>query len=139
MRQHQRELKSVKLDNNENLQYIDCTIDDYRIAYELLIDGILDNSFDDLQKPVKKLLEIIKSYLKEKSIIENIPADKIIFTRKEIRDYSNWTFAQIRNNFQVLKEYEYLQVIRSTNGLAHKYRLLSGYSDSSIWRTNHLL
>ena len=74
----------------------------------------------------------IKSYLKERSVKENAPIDKIVFTRKDIRDYSNWTFAQVRNNFQILKEYEYLQTIQSKNGLAQSYKLISNYSDSSL-------
>src|SRR4030043_1058789 len=131
LHQYQREVKYHKLDNNESLEYVECTLDDYKIAYELLIDGILDNSFDDLPRPARKLFEIIKIYLKDRSSKENIPLDKIIFTRKEIRDYSKWSFAQIRNNFQTLKEYEYLQLIQSKNGLAHNYRILSNYSDSS--------
>ena len=132
LHQYQRQIKYHKLNNSDTLEFIECTLDDYKTAYELLIDGVLDNSFDDLQKPVRELLEIIKSYLKKKSIKENVPVDKIIFTRKDIRDYSNWTFAQIRNNFQFLKEYEYLQTIQSKNGLAHSYRLVGNYSDSSL-------
>ncbi|MCK5491780.1 MAG: DNA primase, partial [Candidatus Omnitrophica bacterium] len=89
LHQYQHKVKKHKLDNNEVVEYIECTINDYKIAYELLSDGILDNTLDDLPRPARELLDIIKKYLKTKSETENIPMDKIIFERKEIRDYSS--------------------------------------------------
>ena len=102
---------------------------DYRIAYELLSDGVLDNTLDDLPRPARKLLELIKKYLRERSNKDNIPVDKIIFERRDIREYTSWSFAQIRNNFRILQDYEYLQLIKSKNGTAKQYKLSSNYSD----------
>jgi len=56
LHQYQRKRKKLKLKNNEVLEYIECTPGDYRIAYELLSDGILDNTLDDLPRPARKLL-----------------------------------------------------------------------------------
>jgi len=111
------------------IEYIECTPYDYRIAYELLSDGVLDNTLDDLPRPARKLLELIKKYLKERSNRDNIPIDKIIFERRDIREYTSWSFAQIRNNFRILQDYEYLQLIKSKNGTAKQYKLSSNYSD----------
>ena len=62
----------------------------------------------------------------------NIQIEKIIFTRKEIREYTSWTFVQIRNNIRILKDYEYIQLLTVKNGQAHKYRLSPDYSDPDI-------
>lgn len=130
LHQYQRKLKKLKLDNsNETIEYIECTPYDYKIAYELLSDGVLDNTLDDLPRPARKLLELIKKYLSEKSKRDNIPVEKIIFERKEIREYTSWSFAQIKNNFRILKDYEYIQLIKAKNGLANQYRLSCNYSD----------
>ena len=135
LHQYQHKVKKHKLDNNEVVEYIECTVNDYKIAYELLSDGILDNTLDDLPRPARELLDIIKKYLKTKSETENIPMDKIIFERKEIREYSSWSFAQVRNNFRILKDYEYIQLLKSQNGLAHKYKLSPNYSDLDFLNT----
>ena len=130
LHQYQRKVKKLKLDNNnETIEYIECTPYDYKIAYELLSDGILDNTLDDLPRPARKLLELIKKYLSEKSKRDNIPVEKIIFERKEIREYTSWSFAQVKNNFRILKDYEYIQLIKAKNGLANQYRLSCNYSD----------
>jgi len=129
LHQYQRKIKKLKLENNETIEYIECTPEDYKIAHELLSDGVLDNTLDDLPRPARKLLELIKKYLSERSKRDNIPVDKIIFERREIREYTSWSFAQIRNNFRILKDYEYIQVIKARNGLANQYKLSCNYSD----------
>jgi len=132
LHQYQRKVKKVKLGNNKELEYIECTLEDYKIAYELLKDGILDNTLDDIPRTSKELLILIKNYLKEKSDKDNIQIDKIIFTRKEIREYTSWTFVQIRNNFRVLRDYEYIIELEKKKGPAHLYKLTSGYADKTI-------
>ncbi len=129
LHQYQRKIKKLKLENNETVEYIECTPEDYKIAHELLSDGVLDNTLDDLPRPARKLLELIKKYLSEKSRRDTIPVDKIIFERREIREYTSWSFAQIRNNFRILKDYEYIQVIKARNGLANQYKLSCNYND----------
>ena len=132
LHQYQRKIKKHKLKNNQTIEYIEATPDDYRIAYDLLKDGILDNTLDDIPRQAKELLTLIKNYLQERSKNDKIPEDKIIFTRKQIREFSNWTFVQIRNNFKVLKDYEYIQVLPNRNGQAHQYRLSPDYKDIDV-------
>jgi len=129
LHQYQRKIKKLKLENNETIEYIECTPEDYKIAHELLSDGVLDNTLDDLPRPARKLLDLIKKYLSERSRRDTIPVDKIIFERREMREYTSWSFAQIRNNFRILKDYEYIQVIKVRNGLANQYKLSCNYSD----------
>jgi len=135
LHQYQRKLKRKKISEHDVIEYIECTPEDYRIAHELLSDGVLDNTLDDLPASARKLLELIKKYLQERSKRDSIPVEKIIFERKEIREYTSWSFAQVRNNFRVLREYEYLQLIKAKNGLANQYRLTANYSDLDFLNT----
>ncbi len=135
LHQFQRKVKKMKLENNEVLEFIECTINDYSVAYDLLKDGLLDNTLDDLPRPARELLELIKKYVSDKSKENNIPADKVIFERKDIREYTSWSFAQVRNNIRILKEYEYLQNIKSKAGTAYQYKLSGNYSDLDFLNT----
>jgi hypothetical protein len=80
----------------------------------------------------KELLNLIKKYLEHKAEKEHTALDKIIFTRKEIREYAHWTFAQIRNNFRILRDYEYIRELEKKQGPARLYRITTGYSDKNI-------
>ena len=135
LHQYQRRLKRKKVSEHEVIEYIECSPQDYRIAYELLSDGVLDNTLDDLPAPARKLLELIQKYLRERSGKDGVPAEKIIFERKEIREYTSWSFAQVRNHFRILRDYEYLQLIKTKNGLANQYRLTANYSDVDFLTT----
>jgi hypothetical protein len=135
LHQYQRKLKRKKLSDHEVIEYIECSPQDYRIAYELLSDGVLDNTLDDLPSPARKLLELIEKYLQERSEKDGVPAEKIIFERKDIRKYTSWSFAQVRNYFRILRDYEYLQLIKTKNGLANQYRLTANYSDVDFLTT----
>ena len=128
LHQQRRSMKTLKIDAGETMEYIECTIDDYRIAYELLSDGVLENTLDDLPAPARKLLNLTKAYLEKRSKAEGIPAERIVFERKDIRESTSWSFAQVRNNLRVLKDYEYIRLIKAQNGLSHQYRLTAGYS-----------
>ena len=135
LHQFQRKLKQKKINGNETIEYIESTIHDYRIAYDLLKDGVLDNTLDDLPKPSKELLTHIKGFLKTKAQDNDSPLDKIIFERREIREYTSWSFAQIRNNFRILQNYENIKLIRGRNGTANKYQLSGDYSEPNILET----
>jgi hypothetical protein len=74
----------------------------------LFSDDVLNNTLNDLPRQATKLLEQIKNYLKEKSKKDNIPIEKMIFKRKKIRENTSWSFAQIRNNFNLSDGYSEL-------------------------------
>ena len=96
LHQHQRERKVLAISDTEEISYIECSLDDYRIAYELLSEGVLDNTLDDLPRPARRLLQITKRYVDERAKQEQVEPEKIIFERKEIKEYSSWSFSQIR-------------------------------------------
>ncbi len=129
LHQYQRKTRERKLPDGQVIEYIECTPEDYRVAYELLADGVLDNTLDDLPRPARKLLDHIKRYLQERSERDGVPENRLLFERKDIREYTSWSFAQVRNGFRTLRDYEYIQLIRSQNGVASQYRLNGSYSE----------
>ena len=129
LHQYQREQKQLAVSKTETVSYIECSVEDYRIAHELLSDGVLDNTLDDLPQSARKLLDSIRTYVAKRAKAEDLPAEKIIFERKEIREFSSWSFAQVRNNFRTLQDYEYISCIKAQNGLANRYRINAGYKD----------
>lgn len=135
LHQYQRKVKTHKLPSGQEFEYIECTLDDYRIAYDLLSDGVLENTLDDLPRPARALLDLIKEYLDKRSVKEDVSAERIIFERKEIREYTSWSFAQVRNNFRILKDYEYIKLIKAQNGIAHQYKLNGGYTGFDLLHT----
>ena len=73
LHQDQQKVKTKKLNDGEPIEYIECTLQDYAIAYELLSDGVLDHTLDDLPAPARKLLELTKKYLHRRAGTEQVP------------------------------------------------------------------
>ena len=113
----------------------ECTVADYRLAHELLSDGVLDNTLNDLPRPARELLELIKKYVTDKADAEGVVAEQVVFQRSQIRAYTSWSSAQVRNNFRTLADYEYIQLIKARSGLANQYRLSAHYSDLDFLTT----
>jgi len=95
LHQYQRRTKERKLPDGQVIEYIECTAEDYRVAYELLADGVLDNTLDDLPRPARKLLEHIKRYLQERSDREGVPVNRLLFERKDILEATRESFDRL--------------------------------------------
>ncbi len=125
--QYQREKKILKLNNGQELKYIESTMDDYKNAYQLMIDGILENTFDDLLKSSKDLLKFIIKMIEKKAIKENVSKEEVQFSCKMIMDYTNWSFVQVRNHIKNLLDFELIEIVKGkNNGQKHLYVLSSG-------------
>ena len=129
LHQRQRERNTMSVERGRTVEYIECTLDDYRLAYELLSDGVLDNTLDDLPRPARRLLDIIREYVTQRADREGIAGERVVFQRSEIRSASSWSYAQVRNSVRTLVDYECIQLVKTQSGLASQYRLNGSYSD----------
>jgi len=122
--QYQREKKKLRLKNGKEIEYIESTIEDYRNAYQLLTEGILQNTLDDLLKSSKDLLQLIIKMVEEKAIKEKKAKEEVLFTRRMIMEYTNWSFSQVRDHIKNLIDFELIEIVRGkNNGQRHLYRL----------------
>ena len=49
--------------HGERTEYIEYGVVDHRFAYDLLSDGVLENTIDDLWRPARQLLNLIEECL----------------------------------------------------------------------------
>ena len=119
--QYQREVKTTEVEG-EPLKYIEVTLEDIEKANRLA-NEILGQSLDDLAKPSRTLLSGIYSMVKEISGKQDIPLDEVYFTRRMIREYTNWTDWQVKTHIRQLEELEYLYVRIGARGKEYAYAL----------------
>jgi len=118
--QYQRPKKIIN-----NIEYIESTTKDYKIAYELYSD-LIEHTLSDLNKPQKELLRELKDMLKTKNFT--------LFSRKDIRDYTGYPHYKIRDITKDLEELEYLMAESGGNGKRTIYRL-----NDTIGEDNYIL
>src|ERR1700691_4746656 len=115
LHQHQREIKRIPFDDNETLEYIEATEQDVRLARELADQVGLKPSLDEVRPQARKLLALITEMAKAERERLRIAIPVYRFTRRTVREYTQWGDTQLRQHLKRLEEMEYLLVRRGGN------------------------
>ncbi len=121
LHQHQREVKTMEIDN-KNVQYIEVTLDDIDKA-NCIANEVLGQSLDELARPSRTLLNSIYKMVKKTTKANQIPVEDVFFTRREIREYMDWSDWQIKTHIKQLEEMEYLYIRMGSRGKEYAYVL----------------
>lgn len=123
LHQHQREPITHNL-NGREIEMLPVTLDDIEAANRIAPE-VLGRSLDEIPPQTRRLLESIKSLVREKMATEKLEQRYSLFSRRELRDFTGWSQMQIRRHLERLLELEYLTVRGGRNGVALKYELLT--------------
>ncbi len=121
LHQHQRPVKTVEVEGKP-VEYIEATLGDIEKA-NALANEVLGQSIDELAKPSRTLLSAVYAMVKELAEKHGCPLDELYFTRRQIREYTNWTDWQIRAHIKQLEDLEYLHVRTGAQGKQYAYAL----------------
>jgi DNA primase catalytic core len=120
--QYQREQKEIITPDGEKTAAVLSTMEDYAKAYELARE-ILGFTLDDLKKHARELLEQIQAMIQNQAQgTEALPED-LLFTRREIWEYTSWPDHQIKAHIKQLEEMEYLVIENTKSRGQFAYRL----------------
>jgi DNA primase catalytic core len=114
LHQHQRKIKTVSFED-ETLEYIEATEADVKLAQELADQVGLKPSLDELRPQARKLLALITEMAKAECERLRIDIPAYRFTRRTVREYTQWGDTQLRQHLKRLEEMEYLLVRRGGN------------------------
>jgi hypothetical protein len=127
--QHQREIKTETRDG-ETLEYIEATEQDVKLARQFLRQVILP-SLDELPPHTRRLLGRIERMVSEHSQRLEIEPGEYRFTRRTVREHTQWGDTQLRVHLRRLEEMEYLMVRRGGPGQAFAYQLRAKEGDAN--------
>ncbi len=106
-------------------EYIRVEVEDIRLANELATE-ILGTSLDELSTPGRGLLMQIELML-EGLLSKGEPGSSrtgIIFTRREVREFTGWANARIHRYLRELVDFEHVVRESGRNGVMCRYRLV---------------
>jgi hypothetical protein len=121
LKQHQREVKRLPADGRE-VQYIEVTQEDIADADRLMTEAFGDQD-KELSGPSRRLLELVRKLVDERSQALEIEPKAYQFNRREIREYTGWSDNQIKAHIKRLEEFEYLSVKAGDRGKMYRYAL----------------
>jgi DNA primase len=122
LHQHQREIRSAEQDG-ERVEYVEVTLNDIEVANELAHEA-LGRSLDELSPQTRRLLELVTAMVETRCAAQGITRTDTRFSRREVREYTNWSDFQVKMHMHKLEELEYVLVHRGGRGQSFVYELL---------------
>jgi len=122
LHQYQRPIKTLNR-NGGVIDYIEVTLDDIATANQIAHD-VLGRSLDELPPQTRRLLVLIDARVKDQVMALQIARSDVRFSRKDVRDHTQWGDTQLKIHFARLVEMEYLLVHRGGRGQSFVYELL---------------
>jgi len=121
LHQHQRKIKSVRLDD-ETLEYIEATEDDVKLAWALT-NQVVVRSLDDMLPQTRRLLLLIETMVSRECERLQIERADYRFTRATVRQCIKWGDSQLKKHLSRLEDLEYLALSRGAAGQSFVYAL----------------
>jgi DNA primase len=118
LHQYQRDIKTLG-----TLEYIEVTAQDIALANQLAHE-VLGKTLDELPPQTRKLLKEIQIWVQQSCKVDGIEQRDFRFSRKQIREHTQWSDNQLKIHCKRLEEMEYLLVHRGGRGQLMEYELL---------------
>lgn len=117
LHQYQREIRK-----EGDMEYIVATEEDVALA-AFLAGEVFGISLDDLAPQTRKLLELIEAMVTEGASRHNVEKRMFRFTRRDVREYTNWGDSRLKKHIARLEDLEYLLVHGGGRGQFIEYEL----------------
>ena len=132
LHQHQREVKTIER-RGQVLSYIEVTAADIELANEIAHE-VLGRTLDELPPQTRRLLNLVRAMVAERAGRERCKPADVRFTRRDIRDATQWSDSQLKLHCARLADMEYLLVHGGSRGHSLRYELLWDGGDDAEHR-----
>jgi DNA primase len=121
LHQYQRPVQTVP-NGDKVLEYIESTRSDIEVAAEL-IKQVLGRSLDELPPQTRRMLLLIDDLVRSECERLEMERKDYRFSRRDVRQYTGWSDAQVKRHLRKLEELEYLIVHHGGRGQSIVYEL----------------
>lgn len=132
LHQHQREVKTVER-RGQALHYIEVQPSDIELANRIAHE-VLGRTLDELPPQTRRLLNLVRAMVDERATRERVQPSDVRFTRKDIRDATQWSDSQLKLHCTRLADMEYLLIHAGNRGHSLRYELLWDGGDEAEHR-----
>ena len=122
LHQYQRSVKTT-VHQEQAVEYIEVTLDDIAVANRLACE-VLGRSVDELPPQTRRLLGLVDEMVTTACRQKGIDRADCRFSRRNVREFTNWGHSQLAIHLKRLQDLEYLLVHRGGRGQSFCYELL---------------
>jgi len=110
LRQYQKEEERTGEAN-----FIRCDLTDYRIAYRIMVDGVLASTMRELSTGAQLLYEEVRRLARSEAKKQGVGVTEVSLTQRQLRESSGLAQTWVRENLRQLVDYEYVALARGGN------------------------
>jgi hypothetical protein len=92
----------------DGVEYIQCDLEDYRVAYPVMVEGVLSSTMVELPKGAFELYDAVREYAVSLGKKKDLDVRDITFTQREIREHTGFGHSWIKQHLRLLVEYEFI-------------------------------
>jgi len=122
LHQYQRPIQTVQ-HSEQLIRYVEVTVEDIAMA-NTLAHEVLGRTLDELPPQTRTLLQLIVTFVEERTSVLDMTRANFRFSRRELREYTRWGQTQLQSHLRRLEELEYVLVHRGSRGQSLVYELL---------------
>ena len=121
LRQYQKAAR-----RHEGQDYIVCDLEDYRIAYRIMVEGVLSSTVRELPKGAVGLYEEIRTWVKKEALRQKLEVQEVSFTQRQIREATGLGHSWLAGCLRQLVDYEYVKQTGGNGNRSKGYYRLRG-------------
>ncbi|MCU1493589.1 MAG: dnaG [Acidimicrobiaceae bacterium] len=121
LHQHQRHQDTIEV-GDRTVRYVEASPDDVALGMRLA-ERVLTRGGDDLAPQTRRLLAAAQAHVAACARADNLVAETVSFTRRELRESLGWSEHQVRIGLARLVALEYLVAVPGGSGRQHRYLL----------------
>ncbi len=107
LRQYQK-----KEETEDGVTYIRCDLEDYSVAYKIMVEGVLSSTMRELPAGAQILYEQMRNLAKKEAEIQELDVTEISMTQRQIREYTGQSQQSVKMGIRQLIDFEYINVVK---------------------------
>jgi DNA primase catalytic core len=128
LRQYQKEVKkSLDRETGTELEYVECDLDDYRVAYQIMAGAVMSSTYAELPASVVTFYEALRDLFRARAREAGLKVMEVSLSQREVRKTIGWVGGEsVKKYLRRLVSLEYLQLARGgERGMRNSYQLVA--------------
>jgi hypothetical protein len=94
------------------LSFIRCDLEDYRVAYRVMVEGIMSSTMRELPTGAVGMYNEIRAWARREALQQHLRPEELSFTQRQIREVTGLSHTWVKYALRELVEYEYLTIVK---------------------------
>jgi len=116
VRQYQK-----KVERAGKVDFIRTDLEDYRVAYRIMVEGVLSSTIRELAAGAVGLYEELRSFVVREAAKQGLEPQELSFTQRQVREVTGLGQSWIKQNLRQLVDYDYLSIARGGGERSRAY------------------